>query len=898
MITSRNDSAPHWAREAQAIVIELGSHVNTGLSAMDAASRRLVHGANQLQAALPRSLVSIALGQFKSVVMALLMVAALLAFAFSETAEGAAILAVIVLNGGIGFVTEWRATRSMESLKDLGRLETKVIRDGLVQLTTTESLVPGDIVVLEGGDAVTADIRIILATGLQANESMLTGESEPIAKHSDVLAPDTIVTRRANMLFKGASISRGSVKGIVVETGLNTELGRIAMLALHAESEQTPLEKRLNMLGEKLAVVVIAIAVAIAVTGILQGRDTFIAIEIAVALAVAAIPEGLPIVVTIALARGMLRMSQRHALINKLSTVETLGATSIILTDKTGTLTENRMTVTALNIAGIEELVDAPALKSLEALRDHHAQHEDYPQLAQRMLMAATLCNNASVQITRGGDEIGVGDPTELALINAARRYGLDKGELETAYPRLAEKPFDSDAKMMATYHLDKSQRFIAVKGAPEVVLALSQTQQTIDGKMPLDADQQLRWLADAESLGRLGLRTLAIARKDTAAQDDDSITDLELLGLVGIEDPARDGVKEAIDECTRAGISIVMVTGDHAATARNIAVKVGITQPTASPETFIDNGELDRLLDEGEIQAINTARVISRATPEQKLALITHFQKQNFVVGMTGDGVNDAPALKKADIGIAMGIRGTTVAKEAAHMVLLDDEFGTIVAAVAQGRVIYENIRKFVVYLLSCNISEVLIIGIAIIAGAPLPLLPLQILFLNLVTDIFPALALGFGEGSQTIMADAPRPGNEPLLGRPQWMQIIVFGSIMAAAVLGAMSVAIIYFDFSVARAVSVSFCTLALAQLVHVFNMRRNRREFFVNEISKNIWVWLALALCLTLIFAALYVPFLAQALGLVELGLDGWLIVLPFSIFPLAISPFLTKNTLTAQ
>jgi len=886
-------SAEYWARGVETVLGDLATNPTTGLSSAEAAERLLRCGPNQLPEALPRSLLSMILDQLRSVVTALLIGAAVIAFAFSEPVEGIAILAVVLLNSGIGFTTEWRATRSMESLKDLGRVETKVLREGIVQLVVADKLVPGDIVLFESGDTVSADVRLLEAAGLKLNESMLTGESMPIAKQTGEIDAEVRIAERSNCIFKGTGITRGSAKGVVVDTGLNTELGRISTLATQAESEKTPLEKRLNMLGKRLAVAVIIIAALIAAVGVFSGRDTFLAIEVAIALAVAAIPEGLPIVATIALARGMMRMAQRNALISKLSAVETLGATSIILTDKTGTLTENQMTVTAMYVAGIETLVEGKALQSsgLDSKNGADIEH-DSARLIREMLEVAALCNNASIRNTPDGKTHTVGDPTELALLRAALNYDLQKNDLEQRMPRQAEVAFDPERKIMATYHLQNSKPFIGIKGAPEAVLSLCKATRMALGESPLDAEKRDEWLSHTNELGNQGLRTLAIAYKAQSDTDDDRIEDLILLGIVGIEDPAREGVKEAIAQCHDAGIAIVMVTGDHLATAQQIAFDVGIATESSNAAAFVDGPQLDDLLRDKDNDAVENAAVISRALPEQKLALIRHYQQRGEVVAMTGDGVNDAPALKKADIGVAMGIRGTAVAKEASHMVLLDDEFNTIVVAVAQGRAIYENIRKFVVYLLSCNISEILVVTLATIVGAPLPLLPLQILFLNLVTDIFPALALGVGEGSPSQMLERPRPSDQPLLTRIHWIRIMLFGGVISASVLGAMSISLIYFQFPIERAVSVSFCTLALAQLVHVFNMRDDAQRIYSNDITANIWIWAAVALCLALILLAIYTPILSTVLGLTDPGWQGWLIIIPMSILPLILSPLLTR------
>jgi Ca2+-transporting ATPase len=870
-------SKPIWTLGIDESLAQFSVDSTQGLASQDTRRRQLRYGRNQLQTAQRRSLLSIVVDQFKSIVILLLAAAGTLAILFGDHTEGLAIFAVIGINSIIGFLTEWRAIRSMEALKDLGRVNTVVIRDGVMQQIPADNLVPGDIVIFEGGDIVTADIRLIEAAKLQADESALTGESLPISKQIEVLALETPMMERSNMVFKGTAITRGAAKGVVSGTGLNTELGRISELVSEAESQQTPLEKRLNALGGRLAGVVLVIACLIAIAGILAGRDTYLAIEVAVALAVAAIPEGLPIVATIALARGMWRMAKRNALIARLSAVETLGATSVILTDKTGTLTENRMEVTEIRLSGADITTNAM-----------EAQDAGTKSLLDDLLTTAVLCNNASVQETPDGDMHAVGDPTELALLIAALQRGKRREDLVEATPEIDEVPFNPDTKLMATFHRNNTEVLVAVKGAPESVVPICQHLRTPDGDVPLTEHERMKWLECASELGNRGLRTLAIASKTTSDTGEEPYADLVLLGIAGLEDPPRDGVKSAIDRCHSAGISIVMVTGDHLATARNIACETGIIDSSSDPGRFVNGTDLDDLLGLQDPDSLLSARVISRATPEQKLNLIDFYQKQGYVVAMTGDGVNDAPALKKADIGVAMGIRGTAVAKEAAHMVLQDDELGTIVEAVGQGRAIYENIRKFVVYLMSCNISELLVVSLATVAGAPLPLLPLQILFLNLVTDVFPALALGVGEGSTSLMKSKPRPPSESVLTRSLWIRIGLQGTVISLTVLSAMAIAVFYLHFDADRAVTVSFCTLAFAQLWHVFNMRGNISHIISNEITRNIWVWIAIAFCTGLILSAIYSPLASELLKLTDPQIEGWLVIVPMSLIPLFLGP----------
>jgi Ca2+-transporting ATPase len=589
----------------------------------------------------------------------------------------------------------------------------------------------------------------------------------------------------------------------------------------------------------------------------------------------------------------MWRLARKNALIARLSAVETLGATSVILTDKTGTLTENRMSLTSVRIADADlEISSAVSGQPARIIEQGKDMGNASAALLDDLLTIASLCSNASIDSEIDGESHAVGDPTEIALLHAAEKRNVKRRQLLMRRPELQELAFDPTSKLMATLHTDDAGVLVAVKGAPEMVLAICTSVQTPAGPNPLSETARDAWLVRADELGNRGLRTLAIARKTQRSVNEEAYSDLTLLGVVGLEDPPRKGVKDAIHRCRDAGITVIMVTGDHAATAHNIATAVNIVDADADAKQFLGGTTLEPAFDSAHPERLDEARVFSRVSPEQKLMLIDGYQQHNQVVAMTGDGVNDAPALKKADIGVAMGIRGTPVAKEAADMVLQDDEFGTIVEAVAQGRAIYENIRKFIVYLLSCNISEILIVGIATVAGAPLPLLPLQLLFLNLVTDVFPALALGVGEGSPELMKKRPRPFAEPLLTRSHWIRIVMHGFVLAGIVLAAMAIAITQLGANTEQAVTISFCTLALAQVWHVFNMRENIRNPFVNEITRNPWIWLAVVTCTLLLLSAVYLPWLSDVLKISHPGAEGWLLIVGMSVVPIIVGPIVRR------
>jgi len=881
-----------WSWSVEDVLDRLSVSREKGLSENEVSERRKKFGKNALREARKKSIWQILLNQFKNLIIILLAVAAVLSFAFSENVEGFAIVAVILINGAIGFFTEIKAIRSMESLRKLGSVDAVVRRDGESQKIPAEEIVPGDIVVLEGGDIITADIRLIEASKLQADESALTGESVPVSKNREAANEEAHIAERTGMLFKGTAVTRGSGEGVVVATGMNTELGQISSLVEKAEDETTPLEKRLDSLGHKLIWVTLFLTAVIATLGILRGAEVFLMIETAIALAVAAIPEGLPIVATIALARGMMRMAKRNALINRLSSVETLGTTKIICTDKTGTLTENRMTVTEIRFPGKSIFIENNAFY-LKRDGDKAEIDPDNSEELKSILKTAVLCNNASLKNKEAndddnGNESGIGDPMELALLAAGAKVGFSREGLRDKMPERREEAFDSESKKMATYHQTDGNYFVAVKGAPEEILEVcSKIRTENDGGDELTDEIRDRWLKTNEEMAADGLRILAFASKQVDSLDEEPYRDLTFLGMVGLLDPAREDVAESIALCHKAGMRVIMVTGDQPLTAKNIAAAVGISNDEDKIE--IVNGrdlkKYDEMSDSDKEQTAS-AQIFARVSPHQKLDIITLHQKRDAVVAMTGDGVNDAPALKKADIGIAMGLRGTQVAREAADMVLKDDAFSSIVAAVRQGRIIFNNIRKFVFYLLSCNVSEIIAVGAASTADAPLPILPLQILFLNLVTDVFPALALGVGEGDKDIMNYPPRGTGEPIITRGHWLLIGGYGIIIAGSVLASLYVAINKLGLEGHDAITVSFLTLAFAQLWHVFNMRSPDAGVFVNEITKNKYVWGALALCTVLLLLAVYVPGFSHVMKLNSPGAVGWSVVLGFSLIPLFI------------
>ncbi|WP_247801889.1 cation-transporting P-type ATPase [Bradyrhizobium sp. 191] len=831
-----------------------------GLAEHEATERRIRFGSNAIAARKRISALTILLHQLQTPVVYLLAAAAALAFWFVELAEGVAIVAVLVLNTLIGFLTEIRAARSIEALRALGRTSARVRRDGHTRVLPAADLVPGDMLLVEAGDAISADLRIVEASRLAADESTLTGESVPVDKSPEPAAEDARIAERTSMLFKGTAVTRGSGLGVVVATGSRTELGRISHLVEQAEPESSPVERRLARLSGQLVWAVGLLTVVIAAVGMAKGEDAFLVVESSIALAVAAIPEGLPIVATLALARGMWRMARQNALLERLSAVETLGATTVILTDKTGTLTENRMAVRRLWVESGE--VEEAGAKELAG-----------DALLQRLLHTMVLCNEASLG---HGGVAHSGDPMEVALLLAGRAAGLNRRELLRGFPIAAKHAFDNESKMMATVHRHGDAYFYAVKGAPEHVLAACTGMLTENGETTLDEAARRLWSGRIAELGQHGLRVLACATKLATSADAQPYGELVFVGLVGLEDPARADVPQAIRDCRHAGIRVVMVTGDHAVTARSIGRAIGLEADHVAEGRHVEH------LIAKHPQELKRVGIFARVSPAEKLAIVRAYQASGEIVAMTGDGVNDAPALKQADIGVAMGLRGTDVARQAAAMILLDDAFPTIVKAVREGRVIFGNIRRAAAYLLSCNISEVLVVGIAIAATLPLPILPLQILYLNLVTDVFPAFALAMGEGERDILERPPRHPKEPILGRRQWTTIVLQSIPLAGGTFAALGLALSA-GWTGEAVVTTTFLTIAFAQLWHVFDMHSSRSGVVANEVTRNPWIWAAVGLCGALLAVPPYWPLMAEVLHVTPPTAAMWAVIMGCSLAP---------------
>ena len=874
-----------WRKKSERLLSALNVSPNEGLEPFQIQKYRKVFGSNEFQKSEKKSTWKILLNQFKNFLIAILVVAAVVSFLFQEYVDGISIIFVILINTIIGFYTELRANRSMEALSEMTKTKSKVRRGEIIKINADE-LVVGDIIVFEEGDLIPADARVLKSENLQLNESPLTGESVPIDKIEKKIEGDIPLAERNNMIYKGTGITRGSGEALVVSTGIDTELGKISSLVESVREGETPLTKRLSVLARKLFIITIVIAVIVAFVGILRGKEFFIMIETSIALAVAAVPEGLPIVATIALARGMWRMAEKNALINKLSAVEALGSTNIICADKTGTLTENRMTATKIIIQDTHIEITGTGLKKEGDFIDREKKVDPKENvLLNKILKVGVLCNNAFIPKEGEIDSSKfIGNPMEIALLIMGAKAGIWREELLEEYKEEKEFSFDYNKKMMATYNKSNGNYLASVKGAPEQVLKASTSIQTLDSIENLNERLQEKILEENESLAKEGLRILAFAFKEINSLDEDPYKDLIFLGLIAFLDPPREEVKPVINKVLNAGIKIVMITGDQAPTAKKIGIKLGIVED--NDIDIITGNDLEDLenLNEDQPTKILNANIFARVTPEQKLQLIDVYQEANNVVAMTGDGVNDAPALRKANIGVAMGIRGTQVAQEASDMVLQDDDFGSIANAVEEGRTIANNIRKFVIYLLSCNISEILLILLASIFNLPLPITPLQILYLNIVTDVFPALALAVGESTPDIMSNPPRAPDEPIIHRTHWILISLYGFILTMTVL--MSFLISLSINEIDYVTTISFLTLAFTQLWHVFNMRNKGSKFLKNEITLNKYVWGAIILTFILLIIPVYLPFISDILGIVDPGIVGWIFIMGMSFIPFII------------
>jgi Ca2+-transporting ATPase len=830
-------SATAWhSLDVKAVNRRLDVDPATGLSSTEAAARLRRLGPNRLAERPPRGPWLVFLDQFKGLLILVLIAAAALAGAIGDIKDAVVILAVVLINAVLGFYQEYRAERSLAALKKMLTPQAEVRRDANNRMLPAMELIPGDVVLLDPGDRVPADGRVIGAHRFEVDEASLTGESHPVGKRTQALAAQDIpLAERDNMLYMNTTVTRGRAEMVVTATGMATEMGRLAGMLAEAEEAPTPLQVQLDGLGKRLAAIAGFVVVIMLVGGLARGEPWWQMVMTAIALAVAAIPEGLPAVVTVTLALGLHRMARHRAIVKRLAAVETLGCTSVICSDKTGTLTVNQMTARALYARGRRLAVSGEGYDPAGEIRDPSGGE---PPDLEPLLLALALCNDAHL---RAGQVVG--DPMEGALVVLAAKGGLDRYALVQRHPRITEIPFDAAYKFMASFHHFGDQVRVFVKGAPDVLLGRCTKILGPDGEVALSPAERREIEAANEALAGEGLRVLAGASRTLPAADFDPgadlfdyVQDLTLSGLVGLMDPPRAEAREAIALCRRAGIQVKMITGDQKVTAAAIARELGIEGEVL---TGSETGALD---DRTLARRIDAIGVFARATPEQKVRLVRTLKARGQVVAMTGDGVNDAPALKTADIGVAMGITGTDVAKEAATMVLTDDNFATIVEAVRQGRTIYENIVKFVRFQLSTNIGAILTVFSAPFLGLPLPFNPIQILWVNIIMDGPPAMALGVDPARPGVMDEPPRHRDERILTLGRLANLLAYGTTMALGTLGVLYYAL--HNGPPERALTLSFTTFVLFQVFNVFNARAEKGSAFDRTFLANRPLWLALA------------------------------------------------------
>jgi len=853
-----------------------------GLSHDEVKKRLDKYGENQLEEKKERGFLEILISQIKNPVVYLLTAAAVVAFIFGDNAEGIAILVVILINTIIGFWMEFQAQKSMDALKKMDKIEAKVTRDGKQEDVDATQLVPGDIIELEAGMMVPADARILKEQELGVDESPLTGESFPVEKQAEAIEEDLEVADRRNMIYKGTAISTGTGKALVTGTGMDTEIGNISALVSEAGDEQIPLDKKLGGLTKRLIWLTLGMAALFFLFGWISGKEMYILFQTAIAWTIAAIPEGLPVVASIALAKGMLRLAKHQVIVKKLSAVETLGETTVIFTDKTGTLTENKLSVHHVILPDNDFKVQFKEGKTnIEGL-ENAGKNKSF----QEFINISAYCNDADLG-SEEEDDGPDGDPLEIALLQFLQAHDADTMKELRSREKVAEDPFDSETKLMGTVYKEDGKYYVAGKGAAEAILSRCDKILKNGEVNDISEEDKKKWQEKNDQLSNEGLRVVAYAYKiiDELPEDKEDATkafmhSLVFTGLVGFLDPPKTEVTGAIEKCKSAGIKVVMVTGDHPGTAKNIGKQVKLIE---DDDAGVMTGK--ELRDDGKEKIIST-RVFSRVDPKQKLDIIDHFQDHGEIVGMTGDGVNDAPALKKADIGIAMGKRGTQVAQEVADMVLKDDSFPSIVRAIEEGRIIFGNIRKFIMYQLSYHLGEILVIATISFTLFKLPLLPLQLLFLNLLSDVFPALALGVGRGNPHVMELPPKDPEEPILTRGNWFLMAFYGVVFTIAVAGAYIFGRFVWELPDEINNNIAFFSLAFAQLLHVFNMRERDEHILFNQVTRNKYVWYALGICLAALFAAYFIPGMKEILKFQDMEPRVWVLIVIAAFIPLII------------
>ncbi len=850
-----------------------------GLTNNEAEQRLIEYGPNELLSKGQISPWRILFDQFKNILIVILLIATAISFFLGHGIEAIAITVIVLFAVLLGFIQEYRAERAIESLREMAAPTASVIRQGIESEIPARQLVPGDVVLLVAGDKVPADLRLIDSINLRVEEAALTGESVPVEKHAAPLSdPEMAVGDRKNMSYAGTAVTYGRARAVVVATGMDTEFGKIAQMLESVESSRTPLQENLDKLGRKLAQAAFVVVAVIVVLGLFRGQPFIEMFIFGVALAVAVVPEALPAVVTISLALGVKRMVKRHALVRRLPAVETLGSTSVICSDKTGTLTRDEMTVRKIFVAGELVEVSGVGYEPVGGFSNNGSSVEPSESLL-LLLRAAALASDARLIRETSDSRWQIkGDPTEAALVVAAAKAGLNKVELDSQFPRAGEIPFTSETKRMTTLHATQNGAVAYAKGAPEVILDSCTSYWTDAGSIELKGSVRAEILNAAQEMATEAMRVLAVAYKPNTSIED-AEHNMTFLGLLGMIDPPRQEARIAIEKCQEAGITVMMITGDHPLTARAVAAELGLL----NGGRVFTGAELEVTPDDEFRDEVKDIRVFARVSPAHKLRVVTALQEKGHVVAMTGDGVNDAPALKKADIGIAMGLTGTDVTKEASAMTLTDDNFASIVAAVEEGRGIFSNIKKYLMYLLSSNIGEIGLMAGASLAGLPMPLTAVQILYVNLATDGLPALALAVDPTEEDLMRRPPRNPRTGIFTRPV-VALMVAGGIWSTIVNLSLFIWALNSGRGLREAITMTFVSLVLIQFFKAYNFRSDRHSVLRQPFA-NKWLNLAIIWELLLLFLIIYVPFLQETFGTFRLTLNDWLIVtaMAFTVSP---------------
>ncbi len=865
----------------------LGTDPTHGLSQKQAEERLNQFGQNVIEDSEKVSKLYLFVQQFKDFMVLVLLAATLVSGILGEYVDAIAIMAIVLINGILGYFQEQKAEKSLAKLKELSAPNAVVLRDGAWINVSSRNLVPGDIVKIKTGDRISADLRLLEAHGLEIEESLLTGESLPASKNTDEIQEDEVsLGDQSNLAFSGTLVTRGSGVGVIIATGMKTAMGQIATMLSTTERIPTPLERKLAELGKVLIIVALLLTVLVSVLGIYQGHPIYEMFLAGVSLAVAAIPEGLPAIVTVALSLGVQRMIRRKAVVRKLSAVETLGSASIICSDKTGTMTQNEMTVRQIYVPGIHLAVSGKGYEPKGSFYFNDQRIDPLTnQTTKQLLEYALLCNHAELMEAKGKYLID-GDPTEGALVVAAEKAGITRKSLQSL-KIVHEIPFDSTRKRMSVVVEDESQnRFVITKGAPDVLLNATVWMKDEEKKIPFKEDKKKIVYEQLGQMANQALRTIAVCFKEIDRNkrytDHQLETDLCFLGLVGMMDPPREEVKEAIASCRQAGVKTVMITGDHVQTATAIAKQLNLLP---KHRRVLQGADISRMTEDELRDVINDVYVFARVSPEHKLQIVKAFQSHGHVVAMTGDGVNDAPAIKASDIGISMGKSGTDVTKEAPSLILMDDHFATIKSAIEEGRNIYENIRKFIRYLLASNVGEILVMLFAMLLALPLPLVPVQILWVNLVTDGLPALALGLDKPEKNVMSRPPRNPKESIFSRGLGVKIISRGILIGLVTLIAFLFAYSKEPNHLEYAQTIAFSTLVMAQLIHVFDCRSDRSVFARNPFGNLYLIGAVLSSILLLLVVVYYAP-LQPIFHTVSLPLNEWLFIVALSAIPTVI------------